>query len=141
MSPSSSKLRDGERIRKALSLKQIAPIQERLAPALAQIPALRYIKLFPERLTASNLLSRDSKNNPVVVMGGEGLVGVELLIDSAMHSIQFYALTSAVKGCGGRMVEAVLAATPEDWFIAVPMDWSRGFWERMAQKYPRLQVF
>ncbi len=132
---------DGERIRKAHALKRIEPIQERLATQLAEIPELRYIKLFPGRLTASNLLSQEGKKNPVVVVGGTDLVGLELLIDPVMETLQFYALTSAVKGCGRRMVEAVLAATPEDWFVVVVMDWSGGFWQRMAADYPRLQVF
>lgn len=58
----------------------------------------------------------------------------------SLPSDQFYALTSAIKGCGRRMVEAVLAATPEEWFVAIPMDWSGGFWQRMADEYPRRQV-
>ena len=112
-----------------------------MATSLAQIPELRYIKIFPERLTASNVLSQDGKKNPVVKVGAEGIVGVELLIDRSTKVVQFYALTSAVKGCGRKMVEAVIAATPEDWQLAVVMDWSGGFWRRMAQEHPRLVVF
>ena len=132
---------DGERIRKAHSVRHIEPIFQRLATSLAQIPELRYIKIFPERLTASNVLSNDGKKNPVVKVGAEGLVGVELLIDRSTKVVQFCALTSAIKGCGRKMVEAVIAATPEDWQLAVVMDWSGGFWRRMAQEYPRLVVF
>ena len=131
---------DGERIRKAHSVRRIEPIFESLARSLAKVPELRYIKLFPERLTASNVLSQDGKKNPVVEIGAEGLVGVELLIDTAAQVVQFYELTSAVKGCGRRMVEAVIDATPQDWFLAVPLDWSGGFWRKMAQEHPRLRV-
>jgi hypothetical protein len=131
---------DGERIRKATTLRHVEPIHEALATALAAIPALRYIKLFPGRLAASNQLSADGKKNPVVAVGGEGITGVELLIDANAHVVQFYAITSAQKGCGRQMVEAVVGATPTDWFLAVPFDWSGGFWERMAHDYPRLQV-
>ena len=108
---------------------------------LARIPELCYIKLFPERLAASNLLSEDGKKNPVVKIGGEGLVGVELLIDESTRIVQFFALTSAVKGCGRKMVEAVIAATPEDWQLAVVFDWSRGFWDKMTAERPRIVVF
>jgi hypothetical protein len=132
---------DGERIRKAHSVRHIESIFHRLAMSLAQIPELRYIKIFPERLTASNALSQDGKKNPVVEVGAEGIVGVELLIDQSEQVVQFYALTSAIKGCGRKMVEAVIKATPEDWQLAVVMDWSRGFWPKMAQKHPRLAVF
>ena len=132
---------DGDRLRKAHSVRQVEPIFRLLATSLAQIPELRYIKIFPGRLSASNVLSDDGKKNPVVQVGGDGLVGVELVIDTVTNVVQFYAITSAVKGCGRKMVEAVIGATPEDWHLAVVFDWSGGFWQRMAQDYPRLVVF
>jgi hypothetical protein len=132
---------DGERIRKAHSVKYIEPVVQRLTTSLAQISELQYIKIFPERLTASNILSQDGKKNPVVEIGAEGVIGVELLIDRATKVVQFYALTSAVKGYGRKMVEAVIAATPEDWQLTVVMDWSGGFWRKMIQEHPRLVVF
>jgi hypothetical protein len=132
---------DGDRIRKAHAVRRIAPIFRSLAMGLSEIPELRYIKLFPGRLTASNVLSDDGRKNPVVTVGADSLVAVELLIDTGTRIVQFYALTSAVKGCGRGIVEAVIAATPEDWFLAVPFDWSGGFWRKMAQHSPRLTVF
>jgi len=132
---------DGERIRKAHSVRRIDPIYQDLAMGLARIPELRHIKIFPERLTASNVLSQDGKKNPVVKIGGDGLVGVELLVDASTRVVQFYALTSAVKGCGRKMVAAVVAATPEDWHLAVVLDWSGGFWDRMTAEHPRIVVF
>ena len=132
---------DGERIRKAHSVRRIDPIFQDLAMGLARIPELRYIKIFPERLTASNILSQDGKKNPVVKVGAEGLVGVELLVDESTKVVQFYALTSAVKGCGRKMVEAAVGATPEDWHLAVVFDWSGGFWRKMMAENPRLVVF
>jgi predicted acetyltransferase len=75
-----------------------------------------------------------------VRVAAEGLVGVELLIDSDTTVVQFYALTSAIRGSGRRIVAAVVSATPEDWHLAVVSDWSRGFWRRMAKDYPRLRV-
>jgi len=132
---------DGERIRKAHSVRRIDPIFQDLAMGLARIPELCYIKLFPDRLTASNVLSEDGKKNPVVKIGGDGLVGVELLIDESTKVVQFYALTSAVKGCGRKMVEVVVAATPEDWHLAVVFDWSGGFWQKMAAEHPRIAMF
>jgi hypothetical protein len=132
---------DGERIRKARTLHRVEPIYESLAIALAAIPALRFVKLFPGRLSASNRLSTDGKKNPVVVIGAEGITGVELLVDADSHVVQFYAITSAEKGAGSQIVEALVGATPADWLLVVPMDWSGGFWQRMARAYPRLQVF
>jgi hypothetical protein len=40
---------DGERIRKAPTVRRIDPIFQDLAMGLARIPELRYIKLFAER--------------------------------------------------------------------------------------------
>jgi uncharacterized protein YecE (DUF72 family) len=123
---------DGERIRKAHSVGRIEPIFQHLAVEPMRIPELRYIKFFPERLAASNILTQDGKKNPVVKIGAEGIVGVELLVDESTKVVQFYALTSAVRGCGRRMVEAVVGATPEDWHLAVVFDSSGGFWRNMT---------
>jgi hypothetical protein len=125
---------------KAHSVRSIPPVFQSLATSLARIPELRYIKIFPNRITASNVLSDDGKKNPVVIVGEEGIVGVELLIDVSNEIVQFYALTSAKTGCGRHVVDAVVGATPEDWFLAVLMDWSGGFWQKMAQTYPRLSL-
>jgi len=132
---------DGDRVRKARTVRSIAPIDASLAMGLSAIPELRYIKLFPKRLSASNALSTDGKKNPVVNVGAAGIVGVELLVDVDSTVVQFYALTSAVQGCGRSIVEAVITATPEDWMLAVPFDWSGGFWPRMARDHPRLSIF
>jgi len=131
---------DGERVRKARSVRSIPPVFQSLATSLARIPDLGYIKIFPERIAASNILSDDGKKNPVVIIGEEDVVGVELLIDVPNEIVQFYALTSATKGSGRRIVDSVVTATPEDWFLAVLLDWSGGFWEKMAQDYPRLSL-
>jgi hypothetical protein len=45
-----------------------------------------------------------------------------------------------MQGCGRKMVEAIVGATPADWMVAVPMNWSGGFWERIARDYSRLRV-
>jgi hypothetical protein len=132
---------DGDRIRKAHSVRRIEPIFQDLAVSLATTPELRYIKIFRERLAASSILSKDGKNNPVVEVGAEGIVGVELLIDYPAKIVQFYAPTSAVKGCGTKIVGAVVEVTPEDWHLAVPLDWSGGFWQKMAEEFPRLSVY
>lgn len=131
---------DGERIRRARSVKEIHPVVQDIAINLRDVAALRYIKLFPERLAASNVLSSDGKKNPVVKIGADDMVGVELLIDTSNQIVQFHALTSAEKGCGRQIVEAVVNAAPDDWFLPVLMDWSGGFWERMADEYPRLSL-
>lgn len=131
---------DGERVRKAHSVRNIHPVFQSLVTSLVRIPNLRYIKIFPERIAASNVLSEDGKKNPVVTIGVEGIVGVDLLIDVPNRTVQFYALTSDKRGCGRQIVDAIVGATPADWFLAVLMDWSGGFWQKMVQEYPRLSL-
>ena len=126
---------------KARSVRRVDPVSAGIAEALKGVAPLRYIKLLPGRLAASNVLSTEGRKNPVVTVGAEGIVGVELLIDTESRVVQFYAITSAVQGCGRKIVAAVVAATPADWQLVVVMDWSGGFWQRMAEEYPRLDVF
>jgi hypothetical protein len=71
----------------------------------------------------------------------EGIVGVQVFGAAEPRVIQFYTITSAVRGCGNKIVAAVVSATPADWQLVVPMDWSGGFWRRIAEEYPRLAFF
>ena len=132
--------RDFADVFKAHSVRRVDPVSAGIAEALKGVSPLRYIKLFPGRLAASNVLSADGRRNPVVTVGAEGIVGVDLLIDPESRVVQFYAITSAVKGCGRKIVAAVVAATPADWHLVVVMDWSGGFWRCMAEAYPRLDI-
>jgi hypothetical protein len=125
---------------KAHSVRRVDPVAAGIAEALKAVAPLRYIKLLPGRLAASNVLSADGRKNPVVTVGADGVIGVELLIDAESRVIQFYGITSAVKGCGRKMVAAVVAATPADWRLVVVLDWSGGFWQHMAEEYPRLFI-
>ena len=132
---------DGERILKAHAVRRVEPIFEKLARSLAEVSELRHIKIFPGRITASNRLSLDGKKNPVVEIGADGITGVELLIDTTSKVIQFYSITSAHKGHGRKIVEAVVNATPGDWKLAVVFDWSDGFWQKMVKEHSRIVVF
>ena len=111
-----------------------------LATNLSKIEILKYIKIYNERIRASNYLSENKKKDPVVEIGGKDLVGVELLIDVPNKIVQFFSITSAVKGYGEKIISAVVSITADDWLIVIPMDWSGGFWEKMVAKYPRLIV-
>ncbi|MCX5870535.1 MAG: hypothetical protein NTY00_07855 [Deltaproteobacteria bacterium] len=132
---------DGKRIFKATNVKTIHPVSIQLAESLSRIDILKFIKIYNDRLCASNLLSDNGKKEPIVEIGKEDVVGVELLIDPVIKTVQFYSVTSTQKGYGRKMVESVVKATPEDWFLVVPMDWSGGFWKKMMLEYPRIVVF
>jgi hypothetical protein len=132
---------DSNKIFKATNVrKNIHPFYMELATNLSKIEFLKYIKIYNERIRASNYLSENKKKDPVVEIGGKDLVGVELLIDVPNKIVQFFSITSAVKGYGEKIISAVVSITADDWLIVIPMDWSGGFWEKMVAKYPRLIV-
>jgi hypothetical protein len=144
MTNSSKKpIMDGDRVFKAtnVKIKTIHPIFLELAESLSNVPILRFIKIYNDRLCASNLLSNDGKKEPIVDTSRTDLVGVELLVDPAFKTIQFFSIVSFKKGNGRKMVAAVVDATPENWSLAVVMDWSGGFWEKMRKECPRITIF
>ena len=130
-----------EKILKASNVKKVHPIFNKISEELSNIDALKYIKVYNGRIMASNVLSKNGKKEPIVSVGEPNIVGVELLIDVPNKIIQFYLITSSIKGCGKKMVSSIVNAAPEDWKLAIVMDWSGGFWQVMMERYPRLVVF
>lgn len=131
---------DGNRVFKATNVRTVHPVSLALAEGLSSVESLRYIKIYNDRICASNQLSGDRKKEPITKVGQDGIIGVQLLIDPGNRVIQFYSLTSSEKGNGRRIVETVAQATPDDWTLAVAMDWSGGFWARMVAEFPRIVV-
>jgi len=138
--PPQHSLIDGKRVPPAAALHHAEPIYKSLASALSAIPTLHFVELFPGRLSASNRLSTDEKKAPVVEVGADGVTGVELLVDSEVQIVQFYAMTSTKKRRCRQIVHAIVDATPVDWLLAVPFHWNGGFWKRITAECPRIQV-
>ena len=76
----------------------------------------------PDYLQASNELTKGRIKSPVTKPEHPTAVGVYLLLDIIHKDIQFYEITSVIKGCGGRMVDAVIKTLPKDWNGVVVMD-------------------
>ena len=129
-----------EKISKANNVKKVQHIYNKISEALADVDILRYVKIYNGSIKASNFLSENGKKEPVIKIGDEKIVGVELLVDIPNKTIQFYSITSSVKGYGEKIVSSVVNSVPKDWEIVVVMDWSMGFWQVMADRYPRLVV-
>jgi hypothetical protein len=77
---------------------------------------------------------------PISTPGHPSAVGVHIILDFITDEIQFFEITSAIKGYGEKMVRAVMTAIPDDWEAAVVMDWSEGFWDRMVEKYDNILI-
>ncbi len=127
-----------DKISKANNVKTVDFIYESIAKELAKIEILKHVKIYNERIKASNVMSENGKKEPIVKDDESSIVGVELLIDSKNKIIQFFYISSSVEGSGEKIVSAVIKATPKEWSIVVLLDWSHGFWPVMAKKHPRL---
>lgn len=117
----------------------VHPVVTRIAENLAGIEVMRVVKVTPGFLSASSETS-GARGWPVTQPGHPTAVGVSLILDERRNEIQFFEITSAVKGCGARMVEAVVNALPRGWIAVVVMDWSEGFWEVMQQRHRRIML-
>ena len=132
---------DGKRIFKATNVKEPHPVSLDIAESLSHIDVFNYIKIYNDSLCASNQLSTDKKKHPVTTMNQEGVIGVKLLIDPKIKSVQFFSLASSQKGYGRKIVDAVVRGIPDDWNILVVMYWSGGFWDRMLEEYTQIVIF
>lgn len=121
-------------------VKEIHPVVKDIIENLAELEFIHFIRLSPEYLQASNELTEGRVKIPVTKPEHPTAIGVYLIIDIAYKDIQFYEITSVIKGCGGKMVDAVLKALPKGWNGVVVMDWSNGFWDKMAEKYKNLYI-
>ena len=129
-----------DKISKATNVKKVHLVYQQISEDLANIDILRYVKIYNGSIKASNFLSENGKKEPVIKIGDEKIVGVELLVDIPNKTIQFYSITSSVKGYGEKIVSSVVNSVPKDWQVLVVMDWSMGFWDVMVARYPRLSV-
>ena len=129
-----------DKISKATNVKKVHLVYQQISEDLANIDILRYVKIYNGSIKASNFLSDNGKKEPIIKMGDKDIVGVELLVDIPNKTIQFYSITSSVKGYGEKIVSSVVNSAPKDWEIVVVMDWSMGFWQVMVDRYPRLSV-
>lgn len=129
------------KIKVSNKVKEIHPAVKCVIYNLAELDFIHFIRISPEYLQASNETTEGRIKIPVTEPDHPTAIGVSLILDVAYNNIQFYEITSAIKGCGGEMVNAVLRALPEDWNGVVVMDWSQGFWDNMKEKHKNLQIF
>ena len=79
-----------EKISKAHNVKKVLSIFQIISEALSRIDKLNYVKIYNGRIKASNRISENGKKELIVEIGGENIIGVELLIDIEIKTIQFY---------------------------------------------------
>jgi hypothetical protein len=133
-------LADKATIKLSSKVKEIPPAFKKIAINLADLDFIHFIRITPERLLASSEFTEGRFKIPITKPDHPTATGVHLIIDKDFKDVQFYEITSSVKGCGGKMVEAVMKALPNGWKAAVVMDWSQGFWDKMQEKHKNLYI-
>ena len=117
--------------------RPVHPVVLQIAENLADIDVIRIVRISPGFLQASSETG-GARKTPVTTIGHPTAVGVSLILEPDREEIQFFEITSAVKGYGSRMVDAIMNALPERWLAAVLMDWSYGFWQVMEKRYRQI---
>lgn len=130
-----------EKIFKATNGKDIQPVYSHIAHSLLKIDALNHIKIFNNKIQASNLLSSNGKKTPLVHTGKKNVVALQLVIDSEEKTIEFTSVESNIKGYGRKLVFAVVEATPDDWTTGIAEGWINGFFRRMIEEMPKIKPF
>lgn len=110
-----------------------------MALNLAALDFIKFINISDKALAASGENYPKRPKVPVTRMNHETAIGVEILYSLSHKYINFFDINSPIKGNGSKMVEAILKDFPKDWQVAVLMDWSDGFWEKMKEKYTDLE--
>ena len=130
------------RIRVSRKVKTIHPFVEAMAVNLAKVDPIRFIRILPDLFEASSEATAGKNKIPIVKPGHSSAIGVSVILDFAFQEIQFFAITSAKRGYGGEMVDAIMRDLPADWKAVVlrGWDWSDGFWKHMSEKYANLEI-
>ena len=122
------------------NVKAIHPVVDKIVRQLSKIDLIQYIRVEPEDIHASNEIAVKGRTKmPISTPGHPTAVGVHLILIPFLNTVQFFGITSAVKGYGERMVKAILKSIPDDWAAVVALDYSGGFWDKMAGKYPGIE--
>ena len=129
----------GKTIFVATNVQSIHSVVDSIVTNLFKIDLINYVRVSKEDIYASNEIKIIGRTKmPVSTPGHPSAIGVHLILDIVIDGIQFFEITSAVKGYGEKMVKAVVTAIPDEWEAAVVMDSSYGFWDRMSEKYDRI---
>ena len=116
-------------------IKELNPVIVQMAVNLAALDFINYVRINDTTLAASSENYPKRPKVPITLMNHFTAIGIEILYDIPYQTIDFYDINSPIKGKGGKMVDAALKDFPKDWTPSVIMDWSNGFWDRMAERH------
>lgn len=129
----------GKQIFVAARVKKIHPVVDQIVNQLFKIDRIQYVRVTPTDIQASSgTAAKGRAKIPISTPSHPSAIGVHLIIEPSEKTIQFHEITSAVKGYGKKIVQAVMTSIPEDWDALVIMDYSDGFWDKMMEKYDKI---
>jgi len=107
----------------------------KMAINLAELDFIKFIRICDKYLAASSENYPKRPKVPVTIDGHQSAIGIEIIYHPDYKIVDFYSINSPIKGYGGKMVEAIMTELPLDWQPSVTMDWSNGFWDKMAERH------
>lgn len=128
----------GKQIHVIGRVKQLPYEIVEMALRLAELDFIKYVRICDETISASSENYPNRPKVPITNMNHETAIGVQILYSFSHKYINFFDINSPIKGNGSKMVDAVLRDFPKDWQPTFVMDWSNGFWDRMKEKYNKL---
>jgi hypothetical protein len=117
-------------------VKTIHAVVDRIVNQLLDIDIIQFVRITETDLQASNIIAVKGRTKiPISTPGHPNAIGVHLALNLDEQTVLFHELTSARKGYGKSMVQAIMTSLSDDWQAEVIMDYSEGFWDKMLQKY------
>src|ERR1035437_1175592 len=111
----------------------------KMAFNLATLDFIRYVRICDETLAASSENYHNRPKVPITHMNHDTAIGIQILYSTSYKTVDFFDINSPIKGNGSKMVDAVFKDFPKDWQAAVVLDWSDGFWDKMKEKYKKIE--
>ena len=102
-------------------------LDDRLIEEKTTDGGIDFHKISLDFLQASSEVTKGRIKTPITKPGHPTAIGVALILDLDHKDIQFFEMNSAIKGYGGKMVDAVLKDLLKAWNGVVVMDWSDAF--------------
>lgn len=130
---------DNKQVWALKKIKDINPIVDQCVRNLSELNPLKYIKITSNSIIASNQIEGSRDKVPITKPFHPTAIGIHLIYDCQFKTLEFFAINSAMKGWGEKMVSAALNKLPPDWTPTVVMDWSGGFWNKMKVRHKHLK--
>jgi hypothetical protein len=134
-------LTKGKQVFVSAGVKKIHPTVDRIVNRLLEIDRIQYVRVSPSDIQASSdIATKGRAKIPISTPDHPTAIGIHLIFEPAEKTVQFYEITSAEKGYGGKIVNGVMTSIPKDWDALVILDYSDGFWDKMIERYDRIII-